>query len=145
MKRLLDRTSPRILMSISGLLLGTTLIFSEIGILAYIFLIPLGLGIFKRAEDGGYNTKRAYIDGFVFYMSLDIVAFHWILYFYPLDFVGLSNFESLTVILLGWVGLSMLQSVFSAFVFVIISKPLPSVRASRSFNVLQTVSGLKAT
>ena len=122
MKQIFDKIHPRIMMLISGLLLGTTLIFADIGILAYIFLIPLAIALYKRADGGNYKVRMAYLDGFVFFMGLDIVGFHWITYFYPLDFAGLSNVESLVVILLGWIGLSLLQSVFSALVFVIISR-----------------------
>lgn len=104
----------------SGLLLGLTIVFPEVGLLAYIALIPASIAMLRRLG-GGLGLRRAYLYGFAFFMSLDLVCFHWILYFYPLDFVGLNDYESLAVILLGWIGLSILQSVFSAFVFVLIA------------------------
>ena len=122
MKDILNRIHPRFYIFLSGILLGFTVIFSEIGLLSYIALIPLACILYKKAECGNYNVKKAYLDGFIFYMSFDLVAFHWFTYFYPLDFAGIGNIEAISVIVLAWVGLSALQSVFSALVFVVGSK-----------------------
>ena len=122
MKELLNKIPKRIYIALSGLLLGLTIAFAEIGILAYVALIPMALVILKKFEGEDYKSKSAYLDGFIFYMCFDIVAFHWVAYFYPLDFAGLNNFQSLIVVALGWIGLSLLQSTFSAFVFLILSR-----------------------
>lgn len=122
MKKYLEAINPRIYIALSGLLLGLTVIFAEIGLFAFFAMIPLALMILKKTKNGEYSTKSAYIDGFIFYMSFDIVVFHWFTYFYPLDFAELSKLEAIFVIALAWLGVSALQSVFSAFVFVSISK-----------------------
>ena len=122
MKNLVNKINSRFLLILSGLLLGFTIIFADIGALSYFALIPLAYAIFKRLDEGEYNVKRAYLDGFIFYMSLDVVGFHWFVYFYPLDYVGLSNAEAILIIILAWIGLSALQSAFSALVFVAISQ-----------------------
>ena len=121
MKNLKNRISPRFFMIFSGIVLGFTLIFAKLGALAYFALIPLAYALIKRAESEQYSIKKAYLDGFAFYMALDIVGFYWFTYFYPLDFIGLNQIESIGVILLAWIGLSILQSLVSAFVFVLIS------------------------
>ncbi len=108
-------------MAMSGFLLGATVVLSEIGFLAYIALIPLALAIFKFRLGEKYELRKAYLDGFVFYICYDLVCFYWLLYFYPLDFLGFTNLQSLGIVLLAWLGLSLLQSVFSALVFVLIS------------------------
>lgn len=112
---------PRVLMAVSGLLLGATVVFAEVGIFAYLALVPLAAALFGRASSEGWSVKRAYVDGLVFYLCYDIVCFHWIAYFYPLDFLGFSTLQSLGVVVLGWFGLSVFQSIFSALVFVLLS------------------------
>ncbi len=107
-------------MILSGLMMGAAIVFPEVGLLAYVALLPLALAVFARIREG-YGLRKAYLDGFIFFMSLGIVCFHWLLYFYPLDFVGLTNGQSLAVIFIGWLGLSLFQAVFSAFFFVILA------------------------
>lgn len=118
----LKRIPSRIYILLSGLLLGFTVIFAQIGIVAFVAMIPLAMMLYRRAEAEKYRMRKAYLDGFIFYMSFDIVIFHWFTYFYPLEFAGLTNGEAILVIALAWIGLSALQSVFSAFVFVLISR-----------------------
>lgn len=122
MKNFLNKIPPRIHISLSGLLLGFTVIFAKIGLVAYVAMIPLAMMLYRRAEGEKYRMRKAYLDGFIFYMSFDIVIFHWFTYFYPLEFAGLTKGEAIGVIALAWIGLSALQSVFSAFVFVLISR-----------------------
>ncbi len=118
----LKKIPPRIYIALSGILLGFTVIFAEIGFIAFVSIIPLAMMLYRRADGGKYRVKRAYLDGFIFYMSFDIVIFHWFTYFYPLEFAGLTKGQAIGVIALAWIGLSALQSVFSAFVFALISR-----------------------
>ena len=122
MKGFVEKINTRFLIAFSGILLGITLIFAKVGFLSYIALIPLAAAIIKRGESEKYRIRTAYLDGFIFYMCFDIVGFHWFTYFYPLDFAGLTNGQTILVIALAWIGLSALQSAFSAFVFVVISR-----------------------
>jgi apolipoprotein N-acyltransferase len=122
MKDFLNRINPRIYIALSGFLLGLAVIFAEIGLVAFIAMIPLAMMLYRRAEKGEYRIKKAYLDGFIFYMSFDIVIFHWFTYFYPLEFAGLTKEQAIGVIALAWIGLSALQSIFSALVFVLISR-----------------------
>ena len=122
MVNFIKKIPPRIYILLSGFLLGFTVIFAEIGFLAFVSMIPLAMMIYKRADGEKYRMRKAYLDGFIFYMSFDIVIFHWFTYFYPLEFAGLTKGQAIVVIALAWIGLSALQSVFSAFVFVLISR-----------------------
>ncbi len=119
--KLSDKVKSRILISLSGILLGITVIFAKLGALAYLAMIPLALVLYKKLCSGSYRARSAYLDGFIFYMSFDLVIFHWFTYFYPLEFAGFTPPDAILIIALAWIGLSMLQSVFSAFVFVLIS------------------------
>ena len=122
MKNFLSKIPSRIYIALSGFLLGFTVIFAEIGLAAFIAMIPLALMLYKRSERTKYGIGKAYLDGFIFYMSFDVVIFHWFTYFYPLEFAGLTKGEAILVIALAWIGLSALQSVFSAIVFILISR-----------------------
>ncbi len=122
MRKFFDSVNPRFYIFLSGILLGLTVIFAKLGIFAYIVLIPLGVALFKKFNSENYNFRKAYTDGFIFYMSYDLVCFHWFIYFYPLEFAGFNDLESVAIVLIAWVGLSLLQSVFSAFVFVLLLK-----------------------
>lgn len=113
----LKKIHPRFYIALSGILLGFTVIFAKIGILAYAALIPLGIVLLRKLNSDTYRVRSAYLDGFIFYMCFDLVGFHWFAYFYPLEFTGMSKVEAIVVIILAWIGLSLLQSVFSAFTF----------------------------
>lgn len=122
MIKFLKKIPPIIYIMLSGLLLGFTVIFAKLGFLSYFVMIPLAMMLYRRAEGEKYKIWKAYLDGFIFYMSFDIVIFHWFTYFYPLEFAGFTKEEAIGVIALAWIGLSALQSVFSALVFVLISR-----------------------
>ncbi len=127
MKDIFNRIEPRVILSLSGVLLGLAVIFPEIGLLAYVALIPLALVIYERARDGKYlKMKCAYRDGFVFFMSYGIVVFHWFVYFYPLDFTGMSKLEALGIVVLAWLGVPLVQALFSAALFALIAVFLKS-------------------
>lgn len=122
-KEVLKAVPARVYIALGGLILGFSVTFAEVGILAWAALAPLAYAILGRrlSSDGKYRIGQAYLDGFLFYMCFDIICLHWFLYFYPLEFLGFTKLQALAVVLLAWIGLSLLQSVFSAFVFVLIS------------------------
>lgn len=122
MKERFSKINSKFYIALSGILLGISIAFAEVGIIAYFALIPLSLVLYTKLFGEKYRARAAYLDGFIFFFSFDFVAFHWICYFYPLDFAGLTNVQAIGVIMLGWIGLSTLQSIFSAFVFVILSR-----------------------
>lgn len=122
MKERFSKINSKFYIALSGILLGISVTFAEVGIIAYFALIPLALSLYKKLFGDGYSSRSAYLDGFIFFFSFDVVIFHWFTYFYPLDFAGIGNFEAILVILLAWLGISALQSAFSAFVFVVLTK-----------------------
>lgn len=118
MRDFAKRINPKFYISLSGILLGLTVVFAEIGALAYLALIPMALVLFARISDREYKIKTAYLDGFVFFVSYYLVCFHWFVYYYPLDFLGISKAGALFIVALAWFGLSLLQAAFSSLVFV---------------------------
>ena len=87
--------------------------------LSWLALIPVFLTEMKIG-DASYRHPflSAYGRGFLFFFAAGLTTFWWFLEMYPLDYVGLSESGSVAVVAAGWFGLSLLQSVFRAFVFV---------------------------
>lgn len=113
--RLLHARLPWLLFG--AVLTGFTLIFTKLGFLEWITMIPLFIGAYRMAEDGTVRPRRAYLYGFLTVLAYYLVVYHWFFYLYPLDFVGLDNAASLAVILAGWIGLSLLQALPGGLVF----------------------------
>ena len=108
-----------LLLFIGGLLTGLTLILPKIGFLEWITLVPVGITLLYRATDKTIRLRSLYRDGFVFFYTYYLVCFHWFTYLYPLDFVdGMSKGAALVVVIVAWFGLSLLQALMSALVFV---------------------------
>ena len=115
MRSFFERLDPRIYIALSGLLLGVSVTFAQVGFLAYLAMIPMALSVLKKIRDGAYKKKKsAYGDGFIFFICYYLVAYHWLLYFYPLDFAGMSKLASAVVVGFAWIGLSLLQTVVGA-------------------------------
>ena len=77
MLNFLKKIPTRIYILLSGLLLGFTVIFAEIGFIAFVAMIPLAMMLYRRAGSEKYRMRKAYLDGFIFYMSFDMVVFHF--------------------------------------------------------------------
>ncbi len=105
------------LLILSGLLLGFTVIFPQIGILEWLALLPAVAVLLVRASDPAVRLRRLYGMGVVFFLSYLLVTFHWFLYMYPLDFAGMSRPASAVVVLVAWIGLSAFQAVGAALIF----------------------------
>ena len=109
------------LLVLSGLLTGLTLVFTEIGFVEWITLVPVAAVVLIRASDTEVKLRSLYLDGLVFFYSFFLTCFHWFVYLYPLDFVdGMTKGGALAVILVAWLGLSLLQAALSGFAFVLI-------------------------
>ena len=108
-----------IFLMIAGLLTGLTLVFTKIGLIEWITLIPMGTVLLVRASDRNVKLRSLYLDGFVFYYSYYLVCYHWFMYLYPLDFIaGMSKIAALGIVLVAWLGLSLLQALMGGVVFV---------------------------
>ena len=108
-----------IFLMLGGVLTGLTLVFTKIGFIEWITLIPMALVLLVRASDRGVKLRSLYLDGFVFYYSYYLVCYHWFIYLYPLEFIdGMTKGAALAVVLLAWLGLSLLQALMGGVVFV---------------------------
>jgi len=114
-ERLLHARLPWLLLG--AVLTGLTLIFTALGFLEWVAMIPLFIGAYRMAEDDKVRLRRAYLYGFLTVLAYYLVVYHWFFYLYPLDFVGMDHTASLVVILAGWIGLSLLQALPGGLVF----------------------------
>ena len=107
---------------LSGLLLGLSVILPEIfGALEWISLVPFFLSLIPSGERVTQKTKRYFLSGFLFYLAYGMTYFHWFWALFPLDFTGLSDVESIVVILLAWLGLSALYALLGGLLFLLVA------------------------
>lgn len=102
---------------IGAVLTALTLIFPQVGLLEWLTMIPMMVGVFRLCEDDSFTLKKAYGYGFLTIYVFYFIIYHWIVNLYPLDFVGMDNASSAVVIAAGWLGLPLLQAVLGGFVF----------------------------
>jgi len=107
-----------LLLTLSGLATGLTLIFPQLGLFEWVTLVPMGLVLYHLAFESQIKIRQTYGYGFYFFMSLYLVVYHWFVYLYPLDFTGMAPAAAVVVVIFAWVGLAILASVCGGFVFV---------------------------
>ena len=124
MKELFDRYGmlKYAFLAMGGFLTAFTLMIPAIGFLEWVTLVPAAIIFILTARDGDVKYKKMYFYGFVYYMSFGLSIFHWFINLYPLSFIdGMTDFEAAVVVAAGWIGLSLLQAVFAAFMPVLLA------------------------
>ena len=119
MKGLYSRIKMPLWLVLSGLLTSLPLIFTELGFLQWVSVIPAAAILMRCAADRSIRLRKLYGLGVLFFGAYYALSFHWFFYMYPLDFAGLSNAASLGVVLIACFGLGMFQAVQTALVFLI--------------------------
>ncbi|MBQ7335837.1 MAG: apolipoprotein N-acyltransferase [Clostridia bacterium] len=104
---------------IGAVLTGLTLVFPQIGFLEWLTMIPLFIGAYRLAGRSRYGLGKTYLYGFLTVYAYYFVVYHWITYLYPLDFVGLDSLSSIAVVIVGWLGLPLLQAIPGGLVFLL--------------------------
>ncbi len=97
-----------VIVLLAGVLTALPLIFDALFFLPWVSLIPL----FYMAR----KKSSAYRHGLVFSLGYYGVLYHWFCYLFPLDFAGFSTVGSVLVIAVAWLGMSLLQSIGTAFI-----------------------------
>lgn len=123
MKNILQKhnTIKYIFLAVSGILTCLPLVFTSLGFLQWVSMSLFAIVIISEA-DGEVRYKAFYKYGFVYFMCFYLTAFHWFVNLYPLSFVeGMTKGAAAVVVALAWVGLSLLQTLLSAFVPVLIA------------------------
>lgn len=121
MKDILTNKKYRMLLLLLGaVLMGITLTSAgKLGALQWVAFVPSIIALSAIADDEKIKLIGVYGRGFLFYMALYIVVYHWFWSMYPLDFTGLSPFYALCVILLANFGLPIFAALPGGLVFVI--------------------------
>lgn len=105
--------------AISGVLTGLTVSYILPSVLEWITLAPFVFTLFKYAytgKDKGWRfVRRTLLLGFSYFYPYYLTVFHWLLSLYPLEFTGLTKGDAAVVVLVSWLGLSLLQAVVSMF------------------------------
>lgn len=125
---MLDKRWVRFLcFAVSGLVTGLCLVFPVIGMLEWLSLIPMALCLWRMAGESGMRLRALYGYGVFFFFCFGLAVFHFFIGMYPLDFVpGLDAAGAVSVVLLGWVGLSAFQAVQGGLMFVLLALLLRS-------------------
>ena len=111
-----------VFITVSGVLTCLPLMLDSLGFLQWITM-SLGasaLLLLARDESVGYGAMYKY--GFVYFLSFYLTAFCWFVSLYPLSFIdGVTELEAAVVVACGWIGLSLLQTIFSALWAVVLA------------------------
>lgn len=114
------RTSRFLLLALGAVLTGLTLVYPKLGIIEWVSMIPAALALISICSDGRVRRRGLYGYGFFYFMCFYLVNYHWFINLYPLDFIdGMTKGAAVAVVLAGWVGLSLLQSLTGGLVFVL--------------------------
>ena len=103
-------------LAVGAVLSALTVCFPVLGALEWVSLIPMMLVLYHLAEEG-ISYKKAYFGGLFFFELFLAVGYHWFFYMYPLEFLGVSKFAALIVVLLGCFGLAFLHAIPCALLF----------------------------
>ncbi len=110
-----------LMLALGGALTALTVACPSLGALEWITLIPAALAILGIVSDPAIKLRHAYGYGLFFFMSYYCVIYHWFVTLYPLEFTGMSRGAAVVVVIAGWFGLSLLQSLSGGLVFVVLT------------------------
>ena len=76
------------MLGISGLLTASTLIYTKLGLIEWISLIPLMLFLIDDGKTTDLRKRGVYGYGFFFFFCYYVVTYHWFFNLYPLDWIA---------------------------------------------------------
>lgn len=109
------------LLIFSGALTGLTLIFPKLGFLQWISIVPMAVVLFDALRRTNTSMMRIWSYGLAYFASYYLVVYHWFLGLPSLEFTGLGGTATILVMLLGWLGVSLLQSILGAFMIMAVA------------------------
>ncbi len=110
-----------LLLFIGAVLTGLTMTVPSIGFIEWITLIPAAVAMINIAKDRKVRGRGLYGYGFFFFFCYYLVNFYWFIELYPLSFIdGMTKGAALAVVLAGWLGLSLFQSVGGGLVLLLL-------------------------
>ena len=127
-----------LLLPLGGILTALCLVFPVVGGLQWFTMVPALLFFLSRAERGGMKLRVAYGFGFLYFLSFYLLIYHWFFALYPMEFAGISTGEAALLVVICWLGLSLLQTVFSALLFPLYAR-LSRTRPAQRFPLLAPI------
>ena len=115
--RFLQKIPEKILYILCGILTALPLLDGNLWIIGWLSLIPILYNEYKKEKN---RILHSWTRGLCFFISFNMSCYIWLFGMFPLDFAGLSWIESVFVILLAWIGISLLQGIVSSCFFVLI-------------------------
>lgn len=91
-----------------GALTALPFLLGKLWFVSWFSLVPLCYRFFKSSDE--MRLRGAFGSGYLFGMGYFGVMYHWFTAFYPMEFAGLNEMESIGVVALCWFGLSTLHS-----------------------------------
>ena len=117
-----NRAIKYLFLVLGGVLTCLPIVIVKLGFLQWFGMSIASSVILVKARDEKVKYVTMYKYGFVYFMSFYLTAFHWFAALYPLSFIdGMTKPSAAVVVAAGWLGLSLLQTVVSAFVPVLIA------------------------
>lgn len=114
---------PRLLLSLSAVLTGLCVTFPKVfGLWEWVAMVPALAVLMTEAMQPippgagrlRQRTRLLWQRGLTFYFLYFFVAYHWFITMYPMTFTGLGRAESVLVIAVAWLGLSLLQALLAS-------------------------------
>ena len=107
---------PWFLIVTSAVLSALPLTFESLFLLSWVSFIPLFYFVFNhRLEKWRSCIGKGFLFGFIYHACI----YYWFLWFYPLDFAGLSRGSSLAVVALAWFGISAVHGILWCIPFLL--------------------------
>ena len=114
------QTAKRLLCIAAGAVFtALPLIFPQIGFLSWFGMVPLIYGAVCICQSETCTRRAAFGGGFVAGFFFYFAVFHWLVYLYPMDAVGMTGGESIAVIAAGWLGIPTLYGLLSGALFLL--------------------------
>ena len=125
-----------LLLPCGGILTALCLVLPQIGFLEWVTMSPALLWLFAAVgREKKLRYRAFYGAGVLYFLPFYLTIYHWFFYLYPMEFAGVDPSTAALLVLICWLGLSLLQTVFSALIFPLFSY-LSRTRALRRFPFL---------
>lgn len=105
-----------LMLVLSGILTGLTVAIPSIGFLEWVSLAPAAYVLIKLSENREVKLRRLYLYGFALFYPFMLVVFHWFLFMYPMEFLGITKTAAGFTVVFCWLGLALFQAVQGALV-----------------------------
>ena len=110
------------LLPLGGILTALCLVFPTAGFLQWVTMTPALVWLFAAVRRGRKLRYRAFYGAGVRYLlPFYLTIYQWFFYRYPMEFAGVSPSAAMALVMTCWIGLSLLQTVFSALIFPLFS------------------------